>query len=56
MIIVTGTNGFIGRHFLTTLQDKDEDVLEVDQQGAWYFKSTSSHLLKLLLKDRKSVV
>ena len=39
MIIVTGTNGFIGRHFLTTLQDKDEDVLEIDQQGAWYFKS-----------------
>ncbi len=39
MIIVTGTNGFIGRHFLTTLQDKDEDVLENDQQGAWYFKS-----------------
>ena len=39
MIIVTGTNGFIGRHILNTLHDKGEDVVEVDQQGAWYFKS-----------------
>ena len=39
MIIVTGTQGFIGRHFLNTLRDKGEDVIEIDQQGAWYFKS-----------------
>ena len=39
MIIVTGTQGFIGRHFLNTLKDKDEEVIEIDQQGAWYFKS-----------------
>ena len=39
MIIVTGTQGFIGRHFLNELQDQGKDVIEVDQQGAWYFKS-----------------
>ena len=39
MIIVTGTNGFIGRHFLNELQDQGKEVIEVDQQGAWYFKS-----------------
>ena len=39
MIIVTGTQGFIGRHFLNELQDQGKEVIEVDQQGAWYFKS-----------------
>jgi len=39
MIIVTGTQGFIGRHFLNTLRDQGKDVLDIDQQGAWYFKS-----------------
>ena len=39
MIIVTGTQGFIGRHFLNKLQENGEEVVEVDQQGAWYFKS-----------------
>jgi|TARA_B100001250_G_scaffold88385_1_gene73197 ADP-L-glycero-D-manno-heptose 6-epimerase len=39
MIIVTGSQGFIGRHFLNTLQDQGKDIIEVDQQGAWYFKS-----------------
>ena len=39
MIIVTGTQGFIGRHILNKLKENGEDVVEVDQQGAWYFKS-----------------
>ena len=37
MIIVTGTQGFIGRHILNKLKENGEDVVEVAQQGAWYF-------------------
>lgn len=39
MIIVTGSKGFIGRHFVNKLRELGKDVLEIEQQGADNFKS-----------------
>ena len=40
MIIVTGSNGFIGKHFIDDLQKKGKDVLKIDKENLKDFRSS----------------